>query len=204
MSFRLTSHPDSTVPLFILSRGPPLPFISDRWVYRQCITISIIVILLESFSHQCYLVVFQWNMSDSKSPPLSKSLLNILADLNNAAVGMVSIFLLISNSSSLLSNYLGTVPNAPTNTDIPVTLMIHSFFCSQARSKYMAIFSLSFIFTLWSIGTTKSTWRPVLFSLLLLITTKSCFVTEIRCFVCITKSQRILCISLSRMEVPVV
>ena len=41
--------------------------------------------------------------------------------------------------------------------------MFHSFFSSLARSKYLSPFSFSFIFTLWSAGTAKSTIRRVLF-----------------------------------------
>ena len=35
-----------------------------------------------SFSHQYLLVVFHWSLSDSKSPHVSRTFLNILADLN--------------------------------------------------------------------------------------------------------------------------
>ena len=40
---------------------------------------------------------------------------------------------------------------------ITVTFMFHSFFNSLARSKYFSLFSISFMFTLWSVGTEKST-----------------------------------------------
>ena len=51
----------------------------------------IIIILLTSISHQCLLMVFQWCLSDSKSPQVSWNLSGILADLNNAVVWMVLI-----------------------------------------------------------------------------------------------------------------
>ena len=35
-------------------------------------------------------MVFHWNLSDSKSPQVSRTLLSILGDLNNAVVWMVS------------------------------------------------------------------------------------------------------------------
>ena len=47
--------------------------------------------------------------------------------------------------------------------------MFHSFLHSLARSKYLSLFSLSLIFTLWSTGTAKSTIREVLFFCLLLL-----------------------------------
>ena len=54
-----------------------------------------------SFSHQRYLVVFFWSLSDSKSHQVSRTLLSILADLSNAVVWVVYICPLISKSSSL-------------------------------------------------------------------------------------------------------
>ena len=82
-----------------------------------------------------YLVAFQWSLSDSKSPWVSKTLLSILfgglsvessnskspwvsrtlrsilADLNNDVVCMVLILSLISKPSSHFSKLLGTVPS---------------------------------------------------------------------------------------------
>ena len=46
-------------------------------------------------------MMFHWNLSDSKSPHVSRTLLSILANLNNFVVWMVWIFPPISNSSSL-------------------------------------------------------------------------------------------------------
>ena len=40
-------------------------------------------LLLESFSRQCKLMVFQWSLSDSKSPQVLGTILSILAILNN-------------------------------------------------------------------------------------------------------------------------
>ena len=55
-----------------------------------------------NFSQQLTFVIFHWNLSDSKSPQLSRTLQSILADLNNAEFWMVSSRLLISKSSSPL------------------------------------------------------------------------------------------------------
>ena len=66
----------------------------------------IIILLFVSFSHQRLLVVFYWGLSNSKSPQVSRTLLSILADLNNAVFWMVSILPRISNfSSPLLQNF---------------------------------------------------------------------------------------------------
>ena len=107
-------------------------------------------------------MVSQWNSSDSKSPQVSRTLLSLLADLNNAVVWIVSIHPPISKSSCPGTNPLVTVPNTPITIGIIVTFMFHSFFNSLARSRYLSFFSLSFNFTLWSAGTTKSTICQVL------------------------------------------
>ena len=108
-------------------------------------------------------MVFYWSLSDSKSPQVSRTLLSILAVLNNAVVWMVSTRPPISKSSSPFSNPLVTVPNAPITIVIIVTFMFHSFFNSLARSRYLSFFSHSFSFILWSAGTAKSTILQVLF-----------------------------------------
>ena len=107
-------------------------------------------------------MVFQWSLSDSKSPQVSRTLLSILAVLNNAVVWMVSTCLPTSKSSSPFSNPLVTVPNAPITIGMIFTCMFHSFFSSLARSRYLSFFSLSFCFILWSAGTAKSTILQVL------------------------------------------
>ena len=71
---------------------------------------------LESFSHQITLMVFHWSLSDNKSPQVSRTLLSILAILNNAVVWMVSTRPPTSKSSSPFSNPLVTVPKR-TNYD---------------------------------------------------------------------------------------
>ena len=68
---------------------------------------------------------------------------------------MVSIRPVISKSSSPCTNPLVTVPRAPITIGIIVTFIFHSFFNSQARSRYLFLFSHSFNFILWSAGTAK-------------------------------------------------
>ena len=153
-------------------------------------------LLLESFSSQRYLMVFHWSLSDSKSHHVSKTLLSILAVLNNAVVWMVCTPPPTSKSSSPFNNPLVTVPNAPITICKIVTFMFHSFFNSLARSRYLSFFSLSFSFILWSAGTAKSTILYVLF--LLLIIVRSGLLDEIRWSVRMLKSHRSLCVSFSR------
>ena len=104
-----------------------------------------------------------WGLSDIKSPQVSRTLLSILADLNNAVVWMVSTCPLISKSFSTCTYPLVTVPKTPITIGIIVTFMFHSFFNSLAKSRYLSFFPHSFNFTLWSAGTAKSTILLVLF-----------------------------------------
>ena len=79
----------------------------------------------------------------------SRTLLSILGDVNNAVVWMVSTRSHISKSFSRFINTLVTVSRAPITIGINVTFMLHSFFNSPTRSRYLSFFSLSFNFTLW-------------------------------------------------------
>ena len=92
-------------------------------------------------------MVFHWSLSDSKSPQVSRTLLSILAVFNNAVVWMVSTRPPSSESSSLFSNPLATVPNVPITVGITVTFMFHIFLNSLAsRSTYPSFYILSVLF----------------------------------------------------------
>ena len=139
-------------------------------VYSQLIDWSVwryfvfvFVLLVESFPHQRWMMVFHWSLSDSKFPQIFRTLLSILADVNNIVVWMVSTRPLISKSSSPFNNPSLIVPRTPITIGIIVTFLFHSFSYSLARSRYLSFFSLSFNFILWSAGTAKSTIHPVLF-----------------------------------------
>ena len=54
-------------------------------------------------------MIFHWSLSDSKSPQISRTILRILTDLNNAIVYMVSHSPLIFKSSNSFTKPLGTV-----------------------------------------------------------------------------------------------
>ena len=99
---------------------------------------------------------------------LSRTLLSILAGLNNAVVWIVSTFLLIYKSLSPFTNPSGIVPSAPITTGITITFMFHSFFSSLAKSRNLSLFILSFIFTLLSVGIAESTIWQALFFLLMI------------------------------------
>ena len=138
-------------------------------------------------------------MSDSKSLYASRTLLSIMAVLNNALVWMVSSGHPTSKSSSPFNSPLVAILNASITIGIIVTFMFHSFFLnSLARSMYLSLVSLSLSFILWSAGTVKSTILQDIFFLLLLITIRSGLLGEIRWSVCMSKSHRSLCVSFSR------
>ena len=108
-------------------------------------------------------MAFHWRLSDSKSLQVSRTLLSILAVLNNTFVWMVSTRPPTSKSSRLFNNPYVTVLKAPITISIIVTFMFHSFFNSLARSRYLSLFSHSFSFILWSAGTGKSTILQIFF-----------------------------------------
>ena len=89
-------------------------------------------------------MAFYWSFSGNKSPRVSRTLLGILANLNN-----VSTRPLISKCPCPCTNPLVTVPRAPTRIGIIVTFMFHSlffFFNYLARSRYLSFFFTFFEF----------------------------------------------------------
>ena len=126
-------------------------------------------------------MVPQWSPSNSKSPLFFRTQLSCLADVKTAVVWMVSYLLRIFNCSSPLSKCSGAVMSAPTTVGKAVNLIFHSFyfyFSSLARSKYLSIFSISFVFSLWSSGTVIFTRRQFLF--LMLVSTRYGLLAGIR------------------------
>ena len=138
-------------------------------------------------------MVFHWSLSDSKSPQVFRTLLSILAVLNNAVIWMGSIHPPTFKSSSPFNNPLVTVPKAPITIGIIITCMFHSFFNSLllGRGTYLS-------FLILSAGIAKSTILQILFSFFLLIIIRSGFLAEILWSVCMSKSHRSLCVSFSR------
>ena len=107
-------------------------------------------------------MVLHWNLSDSKSPEVSRTLLSILAVLSNAVIWIVSTRPPTFKSSRPFNYPLVIVSKASITIGTIVTFMFHSFFNSLARSRYLSYFSHSFSFILWSAGTAKSTILQIL------------------------------------------
>ena len=126
-------------------------------------------------------MIFHWNLSDSKSPQVSRTLLSIRAVFNNAVLWMVSTRPATSKSSSPFNNPLVSVPKAPITIGTIVTLIFHSFFNFLASSRYLSFFSHSFSFILWSAGTAKSIILKILsfFIIILYAMSKNVCVTNI-------------------------
>ena len=114
-------------------------------------------------------MVFHGILSDSNSSQASRTLLSILAYLSYAVLWIISRRLLIFKYSSPCINPLVIVPGAQITIGINVTFMFHDFFNSLARPRYLFFFSLSFKFTLWSVGRASSTILLVLICLLIII-----------------------------------
>ena len=118
-----------------------------------------IIILFWEFLTPALANSFVLNLSDCKSPQVSRILLSTLADLNNAVVWMVSTRPLCSNSSSPCTNPLFTVPRESITIVITVTFIFHSFSVLW-QGLGANPFSLSFVFTL---GQPRSQLRKFLF-----------------------------------------
>ena len=88
-------------------------------------------------------MVFHWSLSDNTSPQVSRTLLRILAVLNNDVVWIVSTRPPTSNSFSPFNNPLVTVQKALITICIIVTSLFQSFF--QFPSK-VEVFILIFTF----------------------------------------------------------
>ena len=140
-------------------------------------------------------MVFHWSLSDSKSPQIHRTLLSILAVLNNAVVWMVSTYLPTFKSSRPFSNLLVTVPKAPITIGIIVTCMFNFFSNSLARSVLIHLFAF---FQFYSVVSRDSKVDYFAISLFLLIIIWSGHLAEIRWSVCTSKSHRSLFVSFCR------
>ena len=141
-----------------MERPYPLRDISVLFCFHE-----LIFYYFMNFSYQSLPIIFPRSLSDSKSPQVSRTLLSILADLNNDVVWMVNTPLLISESSNHCTKHLVTVPGAPIMTDNTLTFLFHSVFSFLARYRYLSLYSLSFNISLGVTGTTKSAIRQALF-----------------------------------------
>ena len=132
---------------------------------------------------------------------ISWTLLRIQPDLNDIIVWMVSTRPLIFKSSGPFTKPFGINPSAPTTIGISITFMLHRlFFSSLGISWYLFLLFPSFYFYLVVRRDGQVHNLACSLFLLLLTITRTGRMAEIRWSVCISKSQRIFCISLSRTD----
>ena len=88
-------------------------------------------------------MAFPCSLSDVKSSEIFRTLLSILADLNNAVVLMVSSCSLISKSFASFTNPLRTFSSAPFKIGIVIPFVFHSvFFLFSSKVKmFMSLFA---------------------------------------------------------------
>ena len=140
--------------IFISNLGSPQRLLLLLLLLLLLIIIIIVVIIILLLIPA--LMVLHWSLSESKSPPVTRTLLSILADLNNAVVWMISDCPLIFNSSSPLTKPLGNVTSALIIIGITVTFMFHCFFLVFGKFQVLVSLSFRLIFTQWPAGTDKS------------------------------------------------
>ena len=150
-------------------------------------------------SHQRKLMVFHWSLGDIKSPQVSRTLLSIMANLNNAVVWMVFTRPLIYKSPCLFINLVVTVPRAPITIGINVVCMFSSFFNFQPKSRYLSLFHLLSILFCGKLGQQQSQ-QFCKFSFYFVDYYKVWSSAEIRRSVSMLKSHRGLCVSFSRTD----
>ena len=103
-------------------------------------------------------MLFPRSLSDSEFPQVSRTLLSILANLNNAVVSIVSTPPVISKASSPLV----TVPRAPITIGIIVTFMFHNFFDSLAKVEVLIP-----LFTFFQFHTVV--WQDIIIIIIIII-----------------------------------
>ena len=92
---------------------------------------------------------FYWSLSVNKSLQVSRTLLSILADLNNAVIWTVSTSPIISKSSRPYPNHLVTVPREPITIGIIVSFTLHSVF--QFLRKVQVLIPLFVFFHIYTV-----------------------------------------------------
>ena len=129
--------------------------VNKRSKEHQLFTLSLLLLLLLLLLFtplQFFISVladgFSLDLSDSKFPQVSRTLLSILAVLNNAVIWIVSTGLPTSKSSRPLNNSLVIVLKEAITIGTIVIFRFHSFFNSRVKSRYLSFFSHSFSFIL--------------------------------------------------------
>ena len=128
-------------------------------------------------------MVFHWSLIDSKSPQVSRTLLSIQVDLNK--FGWSPVDLLFPST-----NHLVTVPNIPITIGITSAFMFHSCFFLIRLGIHLSFYPL-----------VSRNSKVGIFFFLFSFFNSFCWLlkglAKIKLSVCISKFQRILCVSFS-------
>ena len=146
------------------------PLARSRYFFSLSFNFTLLLFLLlfytfERFSHQRLLMVFHWGLTNCKSSQIPE-LFSVFWPISSqypSRVWIVSTRPLISKSSSSCINHLTTVPRAPITIGISITFMVHSFFNSLARFRYLSFFFVFFQFYSVISWTAKPIIRQILF-----------------------------------------
>ena len=139
-------------------------------------------------------MVFYLSLSYNKSLKVSRTLLSILADLNNAKVWRVYTRLLTSKFSSPCTNLLVIVPRAPIIIGIIISFIFQFF---QLPSKALVLISTYTFFQSYSVVCQESKANNSTGSPRLLTITRSGLQADIWWSACNSQSQWSLCVSFS-------
>ena len=136
-------------------------------------------------------MVFHWDVSDNKSPQVSRTLFSILADLNNIVFWMVlsSYFQMHQSLYQSFGDCTGCVNNNSYHRHFHVPCFFQQSLCTYLT------FHLPLVLLSGQPEQQSSQFGS--FSCFFLTVTSSGRLSKIRWFVCILKSQRILCVSFS-------
>ena len=126
--------------------------------YCHSVVHRVLSIVSGGCNESSLLMVFHRSLSDHKSPQVSRTLLSILTDFNNAVVWMISIRPVISKSSSAFNNPSVTVPRGLITISINVTFMFYRFLNSQARWRHLSFF---FVLVLPDDHSLETEWQKI-------------------------------------------
>ena len=121
-------------------------------------------------------MIFHGSLSDCKSPQVTRNLLDILADLKNAVVWIVSIRPPVSHFPVIFSMHFGIVTRTPITLLSPSLSRPKTFLVLRQGLRIGIIASFRW-FSLLSDATVKSTIQRIIFIIIMIVTTSEFFIS---------------------------